>query len=378
MIAISAKLGYFDWLRALSSQSVVVGHALNIFLPSLFMVERADGFLEAARNVPYIQNLGVVVFFALSGYLVTSSVVRKARMPHYSFEAFLVDRATRIFVPLLPAIALVWIFDTLLLGAGADNPYTDVSLGPWTVIANVLMIFNHPAMSIAAKLTGIPGAATGPIGTADPFWTVVLEWWIYVTFGLFVLKILNGRRLGFSGAALLLFALAPLVVSLSGGSGLILAWPVGMLVAIAEPTLRSVNARLIGATVVLAVGVAVAVWLRTRFDFYAPVFVVCFAYAMTAVVTLDRRPEPLAQKTAGGSLFVERLSDYSYSLYLVHFSILIYLQLYLPRHWNPVASILLSVVVCNGAAFGFWWLFERHYLNVRRAALLRLENSRLR
>lgn len=122
------KFGYFDWLRAASSQAVLIGHALNIFLPSIFMVERADGFLEAARTVPYVQNLGVVVFFAHSGYLVTNAVLRKMISPQYGLVPFMVDRATRIFVPFVPAVLIVWSFDTLLLGPGRS---TDSRICRW-------------------------------------------------------------------------------------------------------------------------------------------------------------------------------------------------------------------------------------------------------
>ncbi len=93
------KLGYFDWLRAASSQAVLIGHALTIFLPSIFMVERADGFLEAARTVPYVQNLGVVVFFARSGYMVTNAVSGEMAAPQFGLEHLIVNRATSIFVP---------------------------------------------------------------------------------------------------------------------------------------------------------------------------------------------------------------------------------------------------------------------------------------
>ena len=48
---------YFDVVRALSSQMVLVGHSLNIFVPAVF--------LRSHRDVFYMQNLGVVLFFVL-------------------------------------------------------------------------------------------------------------------------------------------------------------------------------------------------------------------------------------------------------------------------------------------------------------------------
>lgn len=340
----------------------MLGHALNIFLPSVFMVERPDGFFEASRDIPYIQNLGVVVFFALSGYLVTAAVLRKSASEHYGLASFIVDRATRIFVPFVPAVLVVWWLDRLLLGTGAFNRFTDLPLDVWTALTNLLMLFNHPFLSIAQKVLGIEGLATRPIGSADPFWTVVLEWWLYVAFGIFSLVLARGRRMRAGTVLLLLFALAPLVVSLSTGSGLVLAWPVGMLVALAEPRLRRLARPLFTATLLLAAGVALAVWLRSGYDFYTPAFVVCFAYALTAYSMRDSE----VYAASVPPRVVGSLSDYSYSLYLLHFSVLIYLQAYMPSGLDGLAAVAVALAVANLLAFGFWWLFERHYLAVRR------------
>lgn len=361
MSAQAVKLGYFDWLRAASSQAVLLGHALNIFLPSIFMVERPDGLLEASRALPYIQNLGVVVFFALSGYLVTTAVLRKMASEQYGLAPFIVDRATRIFVPFVPAVLIVWLLDTLLLGSAPFNRFTDLPLDLWTALSNLLMLFNHPVLSIAEKVLGIDGIATSPIGSADPFWTIVLEWWLYCAFGVFALLLARGRRMGAGMTLLLLFALAPLVVSVSTGSGLVLAWPVGMLVAISERRLRLLPRQCFAGTLLLSAGVATAVWLRSAYDFYAPAFVVCFAYALIAYAV--RSPEGHAESVAPRA--VRLLSDYSYSLYLTHFSVLIYLQAYLPSGLGAFVAITVALIFANLVAFVFWWLFERHYLAVR-------------
>jgi peptidoglycan/LPS O-acetylase OafA/YrhL len=70
-------------------------------------------------------------------------------------------------------------------------------------------------------------------------------------------------------------------------------------------------------------------------------------------------------------------SDYSYSLYLVHLSLIMYLQKFLPD-WQARWSIAIAFVAANVAALGFWWAFERHYPAVRRqveAVVLRTSGS---
>ncbi len=56
------KLLFFDIVRGLSAQMVLLGHALNVCFPAFFMQAARPGLLEARPGLFYIQNLGVVIF----------------------------------------------------------------------------------------------------------------------------------------------------------------------------------------------------------------------------------------------------------------------------------------------------------------------------
>ena len=59
---------FLDFLRAFSAQAVLFGHSF-----------RYMGLFENLRppQFPYIQNIAVVIFFFLSGFLITYTVVKK-------------------------------------------------------------------------------------------------------------------------------------------------------------------------------------------------------------------------------------------------------------------------------------------------------------
>ena len=70
---------------------------------------------------------------------------------------------------------------------------------------------------------------------------------------------------------------------------------------------------------------------------------------------------------AGARRAVAYLSDASYSLYLVHFSLLIYLATVPWLADHPLVAIPFAFVLANGVALLYWYLIERHYPTVRRA-----------
>ncbi len=59
---------------------------------------------------------------------------------------------------------------------------------------------------------------------------------------------------------------------------------------------------------------------------------------------------------------IDRVADYSYSLYLIHYTVLIWFVVHRPAagHYD-VATFVEIFLIANGAAWIFWFLFERHY-----------------
>ena len=136
-IASNHQLLYFDLVRALSAQMVLVGHSLNLFMPEVFMGPKLNGHYVTTTGMFYMQNMGVVLFFVLSGYLVTRSVVHKRQTPNYRFREYLIERSARVFVPFFPAVILVGIFDWLLVSP-SGSPFVQLRLDIGTISANFL------------------------------------------------------------------------------------------------------------------------------------------------------------------------------------------------------------------------------------------------
>lgn len=361
---------YFDAVRALSAQMVLVGHAFNIFLPGTFMVV-SRGRLRPSTEIFYMQNLGVLLFFVLSGFLVSRSALTKMSSPTWGYTDYLLERMARIFVPFVPAVLLVSVFDRLILH-GKDTPFIRIDLDPWTLFTNLTMLYNNPVVDALQARTGIP-LSTRPIGTAAPFWSVVIEFWIYIAFGLIVIRVLRDRRLGVLGIAALLFSLAVVVDTARHHEGLVLAWVVGMVFAWGAS--RSWFVRPLPHRVLGVVGLAATTWFLWRggWDVYEERVALALGIGvMSTWVGFARGRTPADGPTATGvrsrvRRAVTYLSDASYSLYLVHFSVLIYLQTVPWLADRPAVAIPFAFVLANAFALVYWYLIERHYPAVRRA-----------
>lgn len=102
-------LKHIDGLRALAVLSVVIFH-LDVFQPNTSWLP--GGFL------------GVDVFFVISGFLITSIILREASEKRFTFAAFYLRRARRILPALFATIAV-----TLLVGAIMLSPERLAALG---------------------------------------------------------------------------------------------------------------------------------------------------------------------------------------------------------------------------------------------------------
>ena len=351
--------------RGLAAQCVVLGHAGHYFLP--------DSTFPFSRLGPF----GVLIFFLISGYLIAHCILDNYRDPGYDFGRFLADRASRILTPFVPALFLVAALDSLVIMSPGYEYARDYTATTW--IGNLLMFQDYPLFQVLRRI-GVEDASwfVGPFGSGRPFWTLNIEWGLYLAFGATLFYLVRGDRP--SGAVILLlvavYSLIPLYHFAGGfGETLIYAWLFGMTAAFIDSGHLQVNAGLFnrlqsrlpqirGLLITapwLIMGVRAFAQKQLEFDlvFAALLTVSLFALFWHLGACRTRPDSRLAGVSAA-------LAHYSYSLYLVHNSVVVLLALKVfPGEIGP-GYLLLAFVASQLAAIAFWWLFERHYRVVRR------------
>jgi len=144
-------------IRALAAFSVLIGHTLVGVVPVSWF----------GKIMPF-QSLAVVVFFWLSGFLIAYQCLSKEK---YSFKEYMIDRFSRVYVLYIPSLVISYVVFVMLFGR--------VPPTAWDLVGHLLQLQHTP---FARMIEGIP-----PIkiyGGNSVLWTIAIEWWLYVFFGI--------------------------------------------------------------------------------------------------------------------------------------------------------------------------------------------------
>jgi peptidoglycan/LPS O-acetylase OafA/YrhL len=99
-------------LRTIAALVVVVGHIRGwLFVPLAHTPDTLGYRIVYAATS--LGNGAVLVFFVLSGYFVGGGVIGTVRRNQFSWARFANARLTRLWIVLLPALALTWCLDTI-------------------------------------------------------------------------------------------------------------------------------------------------------------------------------------------------------------------------------------------------------------------------
>ncbi len=92
-----------DLIRWTSAQMVCVGHAFSLF--DIAKSYRAPYF-------PEIQNIGVLIFFVVSGFLIAYTLANGAQKgTSETFTTYLIKRFTRVYSAFLPCLLIIALLD---------------------------------------------------------------------------------------------------------------------------------------------------------------------------------------------------------------------------------------------------------------------------
>lgn len=349
----------------LSAQVVVIGH-----------LARGMGLLPGLQppHAPYMQNVAVVIFFILSGFLISSVVLTRMARPDYTFRTFFIDRFARIYTGFVPAIIFVLVLDAIQMAVAPDLYAHRDAYDLRTVAGNAFMFQDFPYADnvdrLVAGLGGVPFATVTSLGSGRTFWTLAIEWWIYLAFGWMVLQgELRRRRPFIYWPVLAVLALVPYHNLVGGrGDGLTVVWLIGMLVFVAvwRHIIPSLSRRDAAAIAVVFATLAGARAMATK-DAYDVLFAALLGAALCFLLVSTHLG--LVRYGARTRRVVSVMGDYSFTLFLTHLSIYELVTRWLAAAQVDYPATLVAVfifVVANIVALGLASFTEMKHRSVAR------------
>jgi peptidoglycan/LPS O-acetylase OafA/YrhL len=341
------SIALLDLLRALAVNLVVVGHASRLLFQSTFPTG----------------VFGVVIFFLLSGFLITRSGINRLQRPGRHFAPFMIDRFSRIFTPYVPALLFV-----VAVNASVDIGswgLEGTSTGVLAFFGNLLLLQDYPVFPILHHIF-IDPLHIRPYNTAEQFWTIPIEFWIYVAFGCGFFAMTARERLDRPLPIALLIVALPVViwnVVAGGGNCLTMVWLMGAMVAFGLSAGwhdRSHTYHVGLAVVCLGALCTLGRGLRVAWDPEELGLALCETVLLIGLI-LFAEGAPTVPAWVRRACAV--LASYSYSLYLIHNTVIILVVKFAASRLGA-ATLPVALIAGHLAAIALYWLFERHHRTV--------------
>lgn len=356
---------HLNMVRGLAALAVCVGHVRSFLFVDYGSRPPGHEYELPLYLLSALGGQAVMMFFALSGFLVGGPALGRISRGRWPFGRYAVHRFTRLWTVLIPAL----LAGALLDGVGRDVLHLAGYSGEYMALAQSVQPGQHMIdLSLRTLLGNVAFMANilVPVyGTNGPLWSLTYEFAYYFAVPLAWFALSRGGairwRLIAATVALAMLFVYPPTVWLMGT-----IWVAGALANLLLPRVMALARRpflvLTGAAFLVVVAtLPLTVLLGNKGN-------VAFGLACAAALPcLARLPSPGPRY----SRLAFWLSEISFTLYVVHFPFvaLCWFGLLAPYQFEPGPAGLLAMfgllAAVIGYAAGMWWLFERNTPRVR-------------
>lgn len=383
---------FLNVIRFVACEMVVLCHFLTKYQPVF-----GEGSFRLGST---LGGVAVLLFFALSGMLICYSLLKKLRNPTYRFRNFLVDRFSRIYSGLVPAMLFSAFFAALIYFTNYSyfDYLSSMQSSPslLTFVMTLGMLQRFPVAFFNSLL--VPFGILFPLPSVTPFgfngllWTLAVEWWIYMVFGWIAIGLLALSKRKKSNAYKVLFLVVAVALSLilvglmQEFSSVIIVWFFNALamLAVSSETVRSkLLARMRAGVLVLLFVLALAgavfgaysafAWTGQYYDVFLGLAL--SAFVLVGVGFLNRgRIGRISNFMLNSRVanWVALGAGFSYTLFLTHYPIIIFLNgLNLPI--DRLLMLPAILLITNFAAFSIAYFTEKRHKDLANAIKKRLK-----
>lgn len=318
------RIPYLDGIRIISSIVVCIAHAAQIFILPKLGLNHPVAFLYS-----YAASFAVVVFFILSGFMVTNSIFNNKEKNGY-FDSFKYwkDRLFRLYPPLIFAILLcILIYYTMMFfklhGAVSYRLPGDLELARESI--------QYSANEIFTSLFFLQGIKNTAMYMNGPLWSLGDEFFIYFIASFVSILLMNKKKIIPILVILVFFAILYKTGHWKTAIYLYLMWGLGAVLSIEKRKWHGlINKRL---TQIIFLVVSLLFFITfALLNFKLPSLNYAFspfsafqALLILIVILGFRSFSVIGQQSIVKA--IEKITpqkDFTYTLYIIHFPILLF------------------------------------------------------
>lgn len=357
---------HLNAIRGAAALLVLLGHTRGLFFPSFTAGGRTTHAANyvARVNRATVGEEAVIIFFVLSGYLVGGSVLRSIRNGTWSWKSYLFKRITRLWVVLIPALIFGICLD--LLGMHLFGSAASIYAGPSLSLVPHDLAARLTWKVIAANALFLQGIVSPTAGTNNSLWSLTYEWWYYLQFPMLILVFSKAVRPSIRVLYLVFLVGSAFFV----GKEIVTLFPTWLFGAgVAALPIRKVSKTVAVSLLTVSISCLLLVKkLDLSKDSAAWFVAIAFSIILFCAVRHAGICGNVAYRRVSGFF-----SDISYTLYLIHLPLAIFICASFDRPWHHYSwsithtslFLLLNAAVIV-AAYVFYGIFEGNTDRVRR------------
>ncbi|MCC9642713.1 acyltransferase [Rhodopirellula sp. JC740] len=364
----SSRIFWFDLVRGVSALIVCAGHLRNVVFCDVGEIVAPVAWHWPFYFLTSLGHQAVMVFFVLSGFFVGGSVLRNRC--RFSWGNYWLARLSRLWVVLVPALLFTVLADSIT-NSFSPETFQGSFRETWNSGPS-LDTYSASSVTFGANLLFLQTVIAPVYGSNGPLWSLAYEFWYYALFPVFVGLVFPRFRMMSVVLAVLAAALLILLPSeiLYAGGG----WMLGVLVYLLRDVRWISGKRMLFVVVCSFATLFLASLCASKsqpLNAILPIGGDAAVGATFAILALF-----LLQVESWFPQFLKRgvkwLSDISYTLYLFHFPIVVFVGGVVLRgkQVQPKLLSLVMYLLCLVAIVAichlFWFAFERNTPGVRK------------
>jgi peptidoglycan/LPS O-acetylase OafA/YrhL len=343
-----------DLFRGMAAILVLLNHFRSLFFENYQNQLNSSLLQKGFYLITTLGHESVIVFFVLSGLFISSSVINSLNQNKWDWTNYLINRLTRLYVVLIPALVLGVFWDQIGINILKVTELYNGNLNE--AILTFSSIDRSTIFTFLGNILFLQEIHTTPFGSNGALWSLSYEFWYYLIFPVLALAIIK-KSWNYALISILLFAFVGKTVSLY-----FIVWGLGYIILLLpQLKIKSFILKLsLLITSTIAFSISVLLSALQQLSYPDVIIAICFATLVYFILSfMNHNSDKINTLYKIPKFFAE----FSYSLYLVHTPFIVFIYALCLKlgfnKWDPsLKNILIgSLIVVITIAYG--WLVSK-------------------